>query len=323
DRHHPHAEPAHAVADRLRLVQQAKVAEYVDEVVRARVAGPAGEQDVLRLPGVVDVGRGVDQRDCRPPQHHRGREWIAVLDDQDAAEDQRQQHLEQRPAEVVHELAERPEDDVAEFVDRHDRVVHERAPDLPRWDVHGREIHAVHGDEREQRRADIDGGRIHLFRNGEEPLRDTEPALLLIRCLRNSHRRATDHGLEIFGEDQAALRADFHAGALATALRALGVHQCARLRIWKQSSSRNRKVSRNRTCSLPAGGVNGAAALTVSSARCASSGWPFERTTETPTRPPSLSMAISRITTDFSISSPGWQYAPGWCCRTSSATVRL
>ena len=69
----------------------------LDEVVRAVVAGAAGEQHMYRLKGVVDVGRRVHYRDRGPPQHHRRGERIAVLDGaEDAAEDKQQQHLEKQ-----------------------------------------------------------------------------------------------------------------------------------------------------------------------------------------------------------------------------------
>src|SRR5262249_22333399 len=49
--HEQDAESVHRAADRLRLAQQAEVAEHVDKVVRTGIASAAGQQHVLRLPG--------------------------------------------------------------------------------------------------------------------------------------------------------------------------------------------------------------------------------------------------------------------------------
>src|ERR1051326_8564898 len=57
--HHEQAKNMDAAADGLRFVQQPEIAEHVDEIMSAVIAGAAREQDVLRVEGVVDIRRHI------------------------------------------------------------------------------------------------------------------------------------------------------------------------------------------------------------------------------------------------------------------------
>ncbi len=97
----------HDKSNRLRACQQTQIAQNVDEVMRTGFSGAAGEQNMLGLLSIVNVGRDVDHRHRLPPQHGCRSKRVTVLRQKNSAEHKGQPDLKQGAAEQMHELTER------------------------------------------------------------------------------------------------------------------------------------------------------------------------------------------------------------------------